>query len=96
MLLLAGRRESGNGESPMPEGMQKITPEWQTEQFPSVDSAVARVKGKHHDGDVLSGRYILPSNQVVPRALSSCVEERAFLVFSKEAGIPHHHSFTRY
>ena len=38
----------------MSEKILKITPEWQTEQNPSVDSAVARVKGKHHDGDVLS------------------------------------------
>lgn len=32
--------------------IQKITPEWQTEQLRSVGSVVARVKGKHHDGDV--------------------------------------------
>lgn len=33
--------------------IQKITPEWQSEPFfCSVGSAVARVKGKHHDGDV--------------------------------------------
>ena len=32
--------------------IQKITPEWQSEPFfCSVGSAVARVKGKHHDGD---------------------------------------------
>lgn len=47
-------RESGIGENPMSGKMQNITPEWQTERNPSVDSAVARVKGKHHDGDVLS------------------------------------------
>ena len=47
-------RESGIGENPMSGKMQNITPEWQTERKPSVDSAVARVKGKHHDGDVLS------------------------------------------
>ena len=47
-------RESEIGENPMSGKMQNITPEWQTERKSSVDSAVARVKGKHHDGDVLS------------------------------------------
>lgn len=65
-------REPGTGESPASGKMQNITPEWQTERKTSVDSAVARVKGKHHDGDVLSWMASLPSNQVVPRALSSC------------------------
>ena len=49
-----GSREPGKGGNPTSGKIQKITPEWQTEQFRSVDSAVARVKGKHHDGDVLS------------------------------------------
>ena len=49
-----GPREPGKGGNPTSGKIQKITPEWQTEQFRSVDSAVARVKGKHHDGDVLS------------------------------------------
>ncbi len=45
-------RESGSGGNPMTRKIQKITPEWQTEPFfRSVGSAVARVKGKHHDGD---------------------------------------------
>ena len=45
-------RESGPGGSPMTRKIQKITPEWQSEPFfCSVGSAVARVKGKHHDGD---------------------------------------------
>ena len=47
-------REPGTGESPASGKMQNITLEWQTERKTSVDSAVARVKGKHHDGDVLS------------------------------------------
>jgi hypothetical protein len=46
------RRESGFGANPMTRKIQKITPEWQSEPFfCSVGSAVARVKGKHHDGD---------------------------------------------
>ena len=45
-------REMGKGGIPSIGKIQKITPEWQTEQLPSVDSAVARVKGKHHGGDV--------------------------------------------
>ena len=54
MYPQTGPRESGNGENPTSGKIQNITPEWQTEQKLSVDSAVARVKGKHHDGDVLS------------------------------------------
>ena len=57
MYPQTGPRESGNGENPTSGKIQNITPEWQTEQKiskNSVDSAVARVKGKHHDGDVLS------------------------------------------
>lgn len=46
------RREMGKGAIPSLGKIQKITPEWQTEQLRSVDSVVARVKGKHHDGDV--------------------------------------------
>ena len=46
-------REPGTGESPASGKMQNITPEWQTERKTSVDSAVARVKGKHHDGGAL-------------------------------------------
>ncbi len=42
----------GKGAIPSLGKIQKITPEWQTEQLRSVDSVVARVKGKHHDGDV--------------------------------------------
>ena len=45
-------REMGKGAIPSLGKMQKITPEWQTEQLRSVGSVVARVKGKHHDGDV--------------------------------------------
>lgn len=46
-------RESGAWWEPMTRKIQKITPEWQSEPFfCSVGSAVARVKGKHHDGDV--------------------------------------------
>lgn len=45
-------REMGKGGIPSIGKIQKITPEWQTEQLRSVDSVVARVKGKHHDGDV--------------------------------------------
>ena len=52
--ILRRLQRVGNGGTPMSEKILKITPEWQTEQNPSVDSAVARVKGKHHDGDVLS------------------------------------------
>lgn len=48
------RREMGKGGIPFLGKIQKITPEWQTEQLRSVDSVVARVKGKHHDGDVIS------------------------------------------
>lgn len=45
-------RELGLGANPMTRKIQKITPEWQSEPFfCSVGSAVARVKGKHHDGD---------------------------------------------
>ena len=47
-------REPENGVNPASGKIQNITPEWPTEQKTSVDSAVARVKGKHHDGDVLS------------------------------------------
>ena len=47
-------REMENGVIPSSGKIQKITPEWQTEQPRPVDSAVARVKGKHHDGDVIS------------------------------------------
>lgn len=80
------RREMGKGAIPSLGKIQKITPEWQTEQLRSVDSVVARVKGKHHDGDVSKlGGVFMPSNQVVPRALSSCVDERAFLLKGGES-----------
>ena len=54
VCILRRLQRAGNGGTPVSEKIQKITPEWQTEQNCSVDSAVARVKGKHHDGDVLS------------------------------------------
>lgn len=47
-------RERGIGAIPSLEKIQKITPEWQTERLCSVDSVVSRVKGAHHDGDVVS------------------------------------------
>lgn len=77
-------REPENGENPASGKIQNITPEWQTEQKTSVDSAVARVKGKHHDGDVLSWTASMPSNQVVPRTFSSCVDEKVFLFIKQK------------
>ena len=59
MYPQADPREPEIGGNPASEKIRKITPEWQTEQFLSVDSAVARVKGKHHDGDVSSWMAIL-------------------------------------
>ena len=43
--ILRRLQRAGNGGTPVSEKIEKITPEWQTEQQPSVDSAVARVKG---------------------------------------------------
>ena len=52
-ILSLPAESRGLGGSPMTRKIQKITPEWQSEPFfCSVGSAVARVKGKHHDGDV--------------------------------------------
>lgn len=51
-ILSLPAESRGLGGSPMTRKIQKITPEWQSEPFfCSVGSAVARVKGKHHDGD---------------------------------------------
>lgn len=52
-ILSLPAESRGLGGNPMTRKIQKITPEWQSEPFfCSVGSAVARVKGKHHDGDV--------------------------------------------
>ena len=51
-ILSLPAESRGLGGNPMTRKIQKITPEWQSEPFfCSVGSAVARVKGKHHDGD---------------------------------------------
>ena len=44
-ILSLPAESRGLGGNPMTRKIQKITPEWQSEPF------VARVKGKHHDGD---------------------------------------------
>ena len=76
-------RESGIGENPMSGKMQNITPEWQTEQKFSVDSAVARVKGKHHDGDVIKGTAILCRQFRWYRELSRPVGREGFSFYKK-------------
>lgn len=80
-ILSLPAESRGLGGNPMTRKIQKITPEWQSEPFfCSVGSAVARVKGKHHDGDAAKlGWHFVPSIQVVPRTLSSCRDERVFL-----------------
>lgn len=91
-----GPREPGKGGNPTSGKIQKITPEWQTEQFRSVDSAVARVKGKHHDGDVLSWTVNLCRQIRWYREPVRPVWMKGFFFFySKKAERPHHHIYER-
>ena len=78
----------------MSEKIKKITPEWQTEQKPSVDSAVARVKGKHHDGDVLSWMacYAVKSGGTASSLVLLDVEG-FFYTQKTRAEKPHHHNY---
>ena len=78
--ILRRLQRAGNGGTPVSEKIEKITPEWQTEQQPSVDSAVARVKGSIMMVMYKVGWRTMPSNQVVPRTFSSCVDGKVFLI----------------
>lgn len=75
----------GLGGNPMTRKIQKITPEWQSEPFfCSVGSAVARVKGKHHDGDAAKlGGILCRQFRWYRELLSSCRDERFFLFTKK-------------
>ena len=75
-----GSREPGKGGNPTSGKIQKITPEWQTEQFRSVDSAVARVKGKHHDGDVIKGTVYYAVNSGGTASSLVLSDVRAFFI----------------
>lgn len=75
--------------------IQKITPEWQSEPFfCSVGSAVARVKGKHHDGDAAKLGGILCRQFRWYRELFRPVEMKGFFYLLKsgacKAGINFH------
>lgn len=48
MYSISGGRELGEGGIPVLVGVQKITPEWQSERLCPVGAVVARVKGKRH------------------------------------------------
>ena len=80
MYPQTGPRESGNGENPTSGKIQNITPEWQTERKLSVDSAVARVKGKHHDGDVIKGTVYYAVNSGGTASSLVLSDVRAFFI----------------
>ncbi len=86
-------RESEIGENPMSGKMQNITPEWQTERKSSVDSAVARVKGKHHDGDVLSWMaYFAVKSGGTANLFVLCGWKGFSFSLKTKAEKPHHHT----
>ena len=61
----------------------------------SVDSAVARVKGKHHDGDVLSwmAYYAIKSGGTASSLVLLDAED--FFYIKITAAKPHHHIYKR-
>ena len=85
-------REPENGVNPASGKIQNITPEWQTEQKTSVDSAVARVKGKHHDGDVLSWTAFAVKSGGTANLFVLC-GWKGFSFYKIKAEKPHHHIF---
>lgn len=86
-ILSLPAESRGLGGSPMTRKIQKITPEWQSEPFfCSVGSAVARVKGKHHDGDAAKlGGILCRQFRWYRELLSSCRDERVFLFIEKRS-----------
>lgn len=88
-------RESGAWWEPDDRKIQKITPEWQSEPFfCSVGSAVARVKGKHHDGDAAKLGGILCRQFRWYRELFRPVGMKGIffiLTISEKQEKPHHH-----
>ena len=85
-------REPENGVNPASGKIQNITPEWQTEQKTLVDSAVARVKGKHHDGDVLSWTAFAVKSGGTANLFVLC-GWKGFSFYKIKAEKPHHHIF---
>ncbi len=61
----------------------------------SVDSAVARVKGKHHDGDVLSwmAYYAIKSGGTASSLV--LLDAEGFFYIKNTAEKPHHHIYKR-
>ena len=86
-------REPENGVNPASGKIQNITPEWQTEQKTSVDSAVARVKGKHHDGDVLSWTAFAVKSGGTANLFVLCGWKGFSFFIKTKAEKPHHHIF---
>ena len=93
--ILRRLQRVGNGVTPMSEKILKITPEWQTEQNPSVDSAVARVKGKHHDGDVLSWMAYYAIKSGGTANLFVLCGWKGFFNIRHKSGKSHHHNYRR-
>ena len=85
-------REMGKGAIPSRGKIQKITLEWQTEQLGSVDSVVARVKGKHHDGDVISWAALYAVKSGGTASSFVLCGGKGFSFWHKKAEKPHHHS----
>ncbi len=85
-------REMGKGAIPSRGKIQKITPEWQTERLGSVDSVVARVKGKHHDGDVISWAALYAVKSGGTASSFVLCGGKGFSFWHKKAENPHHHS----
>ena len=61
----------------------------------SVDSAVARVKGKHHDGDVLSwmAYYAVKSGGTASSLV--LLDDEDFFYTKNKTEKPHHHIYKR-
>ena len=61
----------------------------------SVDSAVARVKGKHHDGDVLSWMAFYAVKSGGTANLFVLCGWKGFFNIKNTAAKPHHHIYKR-
>ena len=61
----------------------------------SVDSAVARVKGKHHDGDVLSWTVYYAVKSGGTANLFVLCGWKGFFNIKNTAAKPHHHIYKR-
>ena len=61
----------------------------------SVDSAVARVKGKHHDGDVLSWTVYYAVKSGGTANLFVLCGWKGFFNIKNTAAKPHHHTYKR-